>query len=167
MARMHSKFIAHQLLESHSLAACQSIEEFKKLYTWTSPDRKDKEMDGHTILALMVNCICPHYNVDMYLEIKKIKKENLEQYENNLKLFFDSICYHKLHIDQKNPLAYTDNQFVCDIFKQLKGKQLPPAFCLEFEPVKVKWLMNCKNYSLESLMNEASLYYINLTSSGG
>jgi hypothetical protein len=103
----------------------------------------------------------------MYLEIEKIKKENLEQYEHNLELFFDSICYHKLHIDQKNPLAYTDNQFVRDIFKQLLGKQLPPAFCLEFEHAEIKWLMNRKNYSLESLMNEASLYYINLKSSGG
>ncbi len=115
----------------------------------------------------MINCICPHYKVDMYLEIEKIKKENLEQYEHNLELFFDSICYHKLHIDQKNPLAYTDNQFVRDIFKQLLGKQLPPAFCLEFEHAEIKWLMNRKNYSLESLMNEASLYYINLKSSGG
>jgi hypothetical protein len=75
---MHSKFLAHQLLESLSLAAHQSIEQFKNLYTWTSLDGKDKEMDGHTILALMVNCICPHYNVDMYLEIKKIKKELAE-----------------------------------------------------------------------------------------
>jgi hypothetical protein len=58
----------------------------------------------------------------MYLEIKKIKKENLEQYENDLELFFDSIHYHKLHIDQKNPLTYTDDQFVHDIFKQLRGE---------------------------------------------
>ena len=37
---------------------------------------------------------------------------------------------------------------------------------MEFKRAKVKWLMNCENYSLESLMNEASLYYINLKSSG-
>ncbi len=119
MACMHSMFLVHQLLESLSLAACQSIKQFKKLYTWASPDGKDKEMDGLTILALVINRICPHYKVDVYIEIEKIKKENLEQYENNLELFFDSICYHKLHIDQKNLLAYTDDKFVCDIFKQL------------------------------------------------
>ncbi len=135
-----------------------STSTFQKLYTWTSPDRKDKEMDELNILALVVICIFPHYKVDMYLEIKKIRKENLEQYENNLELFFDSICYHKLHIDQKNPLAYIDDQFIREIFKQLKGEQLLPAFWLEFEHAKVKWLMNCKNYSSESLMNEASLY---------
>jgi hypothetical protein len=58
-----------------------------------------------------------------------------------------------------------DNQFVRDIFKQLKGKQLPPAFCLEFERAKVKWLMNHKNYSSELLMNKASLHCINHKSS--
>jgi hypothetical protein len=84
MACLHSKFLVHQFLESLSLAACQSIKQFKKLHTWTSPDGKDKEMDELTILALVINCICPHYKVDMYLEIEKIKKENLEQYENNL-----------------------------------------------------------------------------------
>ena len=78
MARMHSKFLVHQLLESLSLAACQSIKQSKKLYTWTSPDRKDKEMGGLTIFALVVNRICPHNKVDMYLKIEKIKKGNLE-----------------------------------------------------------------------------------------
>jgi hypothetical protein len=52
MACMHSKFLVHQLLESLSLVAHQSIKQFKKLYTWTSLDEKDKEMDGLTILAL-------------------------------------------------------------------------------------------------------------------
>jgi hypothetical protein len=73
-------------------------------------------MDGLTILSLVINHIRPHYKVIMDLEIEKIKKENLEQYENNLELFFDSICYQRLRIDQKNPLAYTDNQFFRDIF---------------------------------------------------
>ncbi len=149
MVCFHSKLLVHQLFERLSLAACQSIEQFKKLYTWTSPDRKDEETDGLTILALVMNCICPQYKVDMYLEIKKIKKENLEQHENNLELFSDSICYHKLHNDQKNPLAYTHDQFVHDILKQLQGKQLPPAFHLEFERAEIKWLMNRKNYSSE------------------
>jgi hypothetical protein len=33
MAHMHSKFLMHQLLENLSLAARQSIKQFKKLYT--------------------------------------------------------------------------------------------------------------------------------------
>jgi hypothetical protein len=79
---------------------------------WTSPDGKDKEKDGLTILALVLDQIGPHYKVDMFLEIEKIKKEKLEHYENNPDLFFNAICCHKLLIDQKNPLAYTDDQFV-------------------------------------------------------
>jgi hypothetical protein len=74
----------------------------------------------------------------MYLEIDKLKKETLKQYDNNVDLYFDSVRYHKLQIDQKNPAAYTDDQFVRDILKQLKGKQLPSAFRLEFGRAEVK-----------------------------
>jgi hypothetical protein len=38
---------------------------------------------------------------------------------------------------------------------------------LEFERAEVKWLMNRENYTSESLMNEASLFALNLKSSGG
>jgi hypothetical protein len=103
----------------------------------------------------------------MYLEIDKLKKETLEQYDNNVDLCFDSVCYHKLQIDQKNPAAYTNDQFVRDLFKQLKGKQLQLAFCLEFERAEVKWLMNRENYTAELLMTESSLFCLNLKSSGG
>jgi len=42
------------------------------------------------------------------------------------------------------------------------------AFCLEFELAEgVKWLMNCANYTAESLMTESSLFCLNLKSSGG
>jgi hypothetical protein len=123
-------------------------------------------MDGLTILAIVLNRIRPHYKVDMYLEIDKLKKETLEQYDNNVDLYFDSVCYHKLQIDQKNPTAYTDEQFVRDLFKQLKGEQLPLAFRLEFERAEVKWLMNRENYTAESLMTESSLFCLNLKSSG-
>jgi len=72
-----------------------------------------------------------------------------------------------LGIMQKNTQAYTDDQFVRDIFKELKGEQLPSPFSLEFEHAEVKWLMNRENYTSESLMNEASLFALNLKSSGG
>ena len=58
----------------------------------------------------------------MYLEIDKLKKETIEQYDNNVELYFHSVCYHKLQIDHKNPTAYTNEQFVRDLFKQLKGE---------------------------------------------
>jgi hypothetical protein len=85
LTRMHSKFMAHQLI------------------TWCTPDGKEEEMDGLTILANVLNRIRPHYKVDMYLGIDKLKKETLEQHENNIDLYFDSVHYHKLQIDQKNP----------------------------------------------------------------
>jgi hypothetical protein len=102
----------------------------------------------------------------MFLEIEKIKKEKLEHYENNPDLFIDAICRHKLLIDQKNLLAYTDDQFVRDIFKELNSDHLPASFHLEFECADIKWLINCKNYTSAGLIRKASLYYLNLKFSG-
>ena len=159
--------MAHQLMSLLTPTACQAVEQHKGLYTRRTPDGKEEEMDGLTILVIILNRIRPHYKVDMYLEIDKLKKETLEQYDNNVDLYFDSVHYHKLQIDQKNPTAHTDEQFVRDLFKQLKDKQLPSAFRLEFERTEVKWLMNCENYTAESLMTESSLFCLNLKSSGG
>ena len=72
-----------------------------------------------------------------------------------------------LGIMQKNPQAYTDDQFVRDIFKELKGEQLSSPFRLEFQHAEVKWLINRENYTSESLMTKASLFSLNLKSSGG
>jgi hypothetical protein len=102
----------------------------------------------------------------MYLEINKLKKKTLEQYDNNVDLYFDRVCYHKFQIDQKNPAAYTDDQFVWDLFKQLKDDQLPSAFCMEFELAEVKWLMNRENHTAESLMTKSSLLCLNKSSGG-
>jgi hypothetical protein len=124
-------------------------------------------VDGLTILAIILNRIRPHYKVDMYLEIERLKKETLEQHGNQVDLYFDSVCLHMLGIMQKNTQTYTDDQFVRDIFKELKSEQLPLPFHLEFERAEVKWLMNRENYTSESLMNEASLFALNLKSSGG
>ena len=167
LQRMHSKFMAHQVLSLLTPTARQTVEQLKKLYTWVTPDGKEEEMDGLTILAIILNRIRPHYKVDMYLEIEKLKKETLEQHGNQVDLYFDSVRLHMLGIMQKNTQAYTDDQFVRDLFKELKGEQLPSPFRLEFERAEVKWLMNRENYTSESLMNEASLFALNLKSSGG
>jgi hypothetical protein len=159
--------MAHQVLSLLTPTARQTVEQLKKLYTWVTPDGKEEEMDGLTILAIILNRIRPHYKVDMYLEIEKLKKETLEQHGNQVDLYFDSVRLHMLGIMQKNTQAYTDDQFVRDIFKELKGEQLPSPFRLEFERAEVKWLMNRENYTSESLMNEASLFALNLKSSGG
>ena len=96
-------------MELLSTLAHQAVEQLKVLYTWTTPDGKEEEIYGLTILiAIILNQIRPHYKVDMYLKVDKLKKENLPQYESNIDLFYDSICYHKLMINQKNPSAYTD-----------------------------------------------------------
>jgi hypothetical protein len=44
-------------LEILSSPVRQAIEQFKSVYTWTSPDGKDEEKDGLTILALVLDQI--------------------------------------------------------------------------------------------------------------
>ena len=94
MARLQSKFLANQLLESHSPTTLQSIEQFSQLYTWTNLDGKDEEMDGLTVLALVINHIRPHYKVNMYLEIEKVKPVTVDQHKNSIEAFFDTLRQH-------------------------------------------------------------------------
>jgi hypothetical protein len=47
--------MAHHILEILSSLVHQTIEQFKLVYTWTSPDGKDEEKDGLTILALVLD----------------------------------------------------------------------------------------------------------------
>jgi hypothetical protein len=112
LQRMYLKFMAHQRILLLTPTARQAVEQHKGLYTWHTPDGKEEEMDGLTILAIILNRIRHHYKVDMYLEIDKLMKETLKQYDNNVDLYFHSVHYPKLQIDQKNPTAYTDEQFV-------------------------------------------------------
>jgi hypothetical protein len=68
----------------------------------------------------------------MYTEITKVKKLTIAQYNNDVQLFFDAIKFLKLHIDQKDPTAYTEDAFIWDIFLQLKQDSLPVEFRIEF-----------------------------------
>jgi hypothetical protein len=71
-----------------------------------------EEMDGMTILALILCCLCPHHKVDMYADLGTIKKILIAQYDNDVHLYFDAIICKKLAIDVKDSTAYTDNSFV-------------------------------------------------------
>jgi hypothetical protein len=88
----------------------------------------NEEMDGMTITALTLWYLRPHHKVDMYSEIGAAKKMTIAQYDNDINLFLDSIKSVKLQIDSEEPMACTDDAFVCDIFVQLKNELLPHNF---------------------------------------
>ncbi len=106
-------------------SAHQAIEQHSDFYTWVSQNGCEEEVDGLTILALILACIHPNFKVDMYTEITKVKKLTLAQYDNDVQLFFDAIKFLKLHVDQKDPTTYTEDAFIQDIFLQLKQDSLP------------------------------------------
>jgi hypothetical protein len=98
------------------------------LYTWVSSNERKEELDGLTILALILAHICSNFKVDMYNEITNVKKLTIAQDDNDVQLFFDAIKFLKLHINQKDPTACTKDAFICDIFLQLKHDSLPVEF---------------------------------------
>ncbi|MGL6008733.1 MAG: hypothetical protein ACRC1D_04680 [Culicoidibacterales bacterium] len=166
LERMHSKFLGHHLLELLNDSARQAIEQNCNLYTWSTVDGYDEEKDGLTILALILGRIRPNFKVDMYAEIGKVKKLTIAQYNNDVQLYFDAIKYIKLQIDQKDPTAYTDDSFIRDIFLQLKHESLPPDFRLEFSRQETQWMMNKTRVTSQSLIDDASAYYVNLKNTG-
>ncbi len=126
LERMHSKFMAHHILELLTDSAHQAIEQQSALYTWTSG--QEEEFDGLTILALVLSRIRPNFKVDMFSEIAKAKQLTISQYDNDVQLYFDAIKFLKLQIDQKDSTAYTEDAFIQYIFHQLKHDTLPAEF---------------------------------------
>jgi hypothetical protein len=89
--RIHSKILAYQILAMLTDCACQVIERQVGEYTWRDLSGLDKEMDGMTILALVIRHLRPHHKVDMFAEIGLVKKLTLAQYDNDVYLFCDAV----------------------------------------------------------------------------
>jgi hypothetical protein len=112
LERMHSMFLGHQIMELLTPSAHQAIEQQANLYTCISKNGREEEVDGLTILALILARIQPNFKVDMYSKITKVRKLTIAQYDNDVQLLFDSIKFSKLYIDQKDPTAYTEDAFI-------------------------------------------------------
>jgi hypothetical protein len=68
--RILSKILAHQTL----VLLTDVIKQQGNLYTWKDPTGvEDDEMDGLTLVALILWRLCPHHKVDMYAKIGKAK----------------------------------------------------------------------------------------------
>jgi hypothetical protein len=103
----------------------------------------------------------------MYSEITKVKQLTIAQYDNDVQLFFNAIKFLKLHIDQKDPTAYTEDAvLIRDIFLQLKQESLPAEFRIEFGHQETRWMMNKAKITSASLMDDASAYFVNLKNTG-
>ncbi len=164
--QIHSKILAHQAMAMLSDEARQAIERQSNQFVWKDENGIDEEMDGLTIVALILWRLCPHHKVYMYVEIGKIKKLTIAQCNNDIHLCFNAMKNIKLQIDQKDPMAYTDDAFVCNIFLQLKDESLPLEFKNEFTPLERCWQMDKEIVTPQSRMDEAVTYFTNLVASG-
>jgi hypothetical protein len=166
LKRMHSKFLGHHLLKLLTDPARQAIERKSSLYTWTSNSGIEEEINGLTVLALILSRICPNFKVGMYAEITKVKKLTIAQYDNDVQLYFNAVQFIKLQIDQKDPTAYTEDAYIRDIFLQLKDDSLPVEFKIKFARQETCWMMNKSNVMSQILTDEAFAYYVNLKNTG-
>ncbi len=96
----------------------------------------------------------------------KAKKLSVAQFGSDIHLFFDAMKSIKLHIDQKDSAAYTNDAFVRDLFLQLKDESLPLNFKHEFTSLERCWQMDKEIVTPQSLMDDAVMYYTNLVGSG-
>jgi len=79
LERMHSKILGHQVMELLALSARQAIEQHSHLFTWINQNGREEEIDGLTIVALILSHIRPDFKVDMYSEITKVKQLTIAQ----------------------------------------------------------------------------------------
>ena len=85
--RILSKILAHQTLALLTDEARQVIKQQADLYTRKDPTGvEDDEMDGLTLVALILRRLCPHHKVNMYTEIGKDKKLMGAQFDNDIHL---------------------------------------------------------------------------------
>ncbi len=164
--RIHSKILAYQILPMLTDSACQVIECQAEEYIWKDLFGLDEEMDGMTILALVIRRLCPHHKVDMYAEIGLVKKLTLAKYDNDVHLFCDAVNSKKWVIDMKDPTAYTDDALVCDLFQVFKHDSLPLDFKSEFPALERHWQKGKEKVTSQSLMEDAGSYYTNMVASG-
>lgn len=159
--RTHSKFLAHQILSILTPEAQASIELEAEHYTWTSADGRDEEHDGLVVCALVMARVFPHYKVDMFAEVDKMRKIELKDFNFDLTKYFDKMKQQKILIDQKDRRAYTDDAYLRDLFRQLK--EAPnESFRVEYENQETKWLTGKTTITPTQLMLEAQVHYTNL-----
>jgi hypothetical protein len=163
---LHSKILAYQILSMLTDDACQVIEHQSDKYTWSDSAGLDEEMDGMTIVALVLCRLCPHHKVDTYAKIGNVKRLMFAQYDNDIHLYYNAINSKKLAIDMKDPTAYTDDSHVGDLFQAFKHDSLPLDFKSEFTSLERCWQMDKEKITSQSLMANTSSYYTNLVASG-
>jgi hypothetical protein len=54
LEQMHSKFLGHRIMELLTPSAREAIEQHANLYTWISKNGHEEEVEGLTILALIL-----------------------------------------------------------------------------------------------------------------
>ena len=158
---MHSKFMAFQVLSLLTEDSRKSLEMLESQYKWTSPDGREVEFDGLTVVALIMSRCKPSIKFDMFKEIGEAKALTLASFDWNLVDYFDAMRRAKTLIDQKDRTAYTEDAFIRDIYAQLKTAPVE-TFANKYDLQETDWLMGSVTITADMLMDGAEVYYNSL-----
>jgi hypothetical protein len=161
--RLHSKILAYQVMAILDDDGQRTLDLEKDLYTWKSADGRDTKYDGFLMVAIAMSRVKPHYHVDMWIEMKKIKELTLKQFENDVVKYLDEMKSMKLLIDEKDRMAYTDKAYVKDLLSQLKIAPVS-IFASEYEQMETRWLRGKEIITSTSLWRDATAHFIQLSS---
>ena len=156
--RMHSKFLAVQVLALLDDDAQEALQLDRALFTWTSADGRDIALCGVTILAIVMSRLKPPYKVDLFAKVEKIKAITLAQFGSNLLEYFDAVKQSKKLIGSKSKNMYSDDMFLQDLFKQLKNVPVD-SFVQKYEIMEADWLIDKIKLTSTSLMRDALSHY--------
>ena len=85
--RKHSKFMVHKAFALLHPDAVRTIKLLQSQILWKSSDGRDEEFDGLTVVVLIISQLKPHYKVDMFNEISKVKKITMRQHSYDVQAF--------------------------------------------------------------------------------
>ena len=139
----------------------RTLETEKDMCTWVLANGRETKRNGTLLVSMILSRIKPHFRVDMWTKIKKIKELTLKQFGNDPVKYLDEMKMKKLLIDEKDPNACSENVYVKDMFAQL---MLTPvdSYALGYEQMHTHWLRGKEVVMSNSLCCEAIVHYTQL-----
>ena len=140
LKRWRSAMMAHHCLSFLTEAAKRTIKTHIDAYEHFNETTGESAFDGPTVLALILRTMRPNVRVNVFKEIASMKDVTLSTCDNDVVEWLSQMEIKRINIDLKIPGAYSDDQFLMDVFAgALKAKC--KTFTTEVQSMKQKWLL--------------------------
>jgi hypothetical protein len=114
MGRWKSTILASQVMALLMPESQASIKIHKNAYLWTDPQTDELAKDGCLLLNEALKLMRPDVQVNVYMELVKIKSIKPVDYAFNMVKWHSAIESKCILIEQKLPEAYHKSQYIMD-----------------------------------------------------